>query len=156
MYAYCTRAVEGPTCPAPVQLGMAWTVTDSISPRPPVPPVWNLIRMLDAFARTPFENNRNYGAAPRQTLPGPGHSRRIGEENYRIDGALRLARADWNEDRYRRLMRLHSKTLGRVHKQWHSLAIPLTRAGRKHIIRPFPVRRRPRQSSIIPNPSWVL
>ena len=39
--------------------------------------------------------------------------------------------------------------------QWHSLVDPLTRARRKHIIRPFPVRR-PRQSSIIPNPSWVL
>src|SRR5258708_26393423 len=32
-----------------------------------------------------------------------------------IDGALRLARADWNEDRFRRLMRLRSTAVRRVH-----------------------------------------
>jgi hypothetical protein len=36
----------------------------------------------------------------------------------RIDGALRLARADWNEDRFRRLMRLRSKAVIRLQRRW--------------------------------------
>src|SRR5437016_9664349 len=39
----------------------------------------------------------------------------------RIDGALRLARADWNEDRFRRLMRLRSKVVKRVQRRWAML-----------------------------------
>ena len=35
----------------------------------------------------------------------------------RIDGALRLARADWNEDRFRRLMRLRSKVVRRLQRR---------------------------------------
>lgn len=36
----------------------------------------------------------------------------------RIGGALRLARADWNEDRFRRLMRLRSKAVTRLQRRW--------------------------------------
>src|SRR6185295_6713823 len=36
----------------------------------------------------------------------------------RVDGALRLARADWNEDRFRRLMRLRSKAVRRLQRRW--------------------------------------
>src|SRR6266478_3263558 len=36
----------------------------------------------------------------------------------RIDGALRLARADWNGDRFRRLMRLRSKVVRRLQRRW--------------------------------------
>ena len=35
-----------------------------------------------------------------------------------IDGALRLARADWNEDRFRRLMRLRSRAVRRLRRRW--------------------------------------
>ena len=36
----------------------------------------------------------------------------------RIDGALRLARADWNGDRFRRLMRFRSKAVRRLQRRW--------------------------------------
>jgi hypothetical protein len=53
-----------------------------------------------------------------------------------IDGALRLARADWNEDRFRRLMRLRSKVVRRVQRRWVKLeprpGIPLGSLRRRY------------------------
>src|ERR1043166_268551 len=36
----------------------------------------------------------------------------------RIDAGLRDARADWNEDRFRRLMRLRPKAVRRLRRRW--------------------------------------
>jgi hypothetical protein len=40
----------------------------------------------------------------------------------RIDGDLRFARAGWNEDRFRRLMRLRSKAVRRLQRRWVKVA----------------------------------
>ena len=39
----------------------------------------------------------------------------------RLDRELREARADWNQDRFRRLMRARSKAVLRVWRRWNSL-----------------------------------
>ena len=39
----------------------------------------------------------------------------------RLDRELREARADWNEDRFRRVMRARSKTVLRIRRRWNSL-----------------------------------
>jgi hypothetical protein len=39
----------------------------------------------------------------------------------RIDGELRNARADWNEDRFRRLMCLRSNAVTRLRRRWKRL-----------------------------------
>jgi len=36
----------------------------------------------------------------------------------RLDGLLRDARADWNQDRFRRLMRLRAKAVSRLRRRW--------------------------------------
>ena len=38
-----------------------------------------------------------------------------------LDHDLREARADWNQDRFRRVMRVRSKAVSRVRRRWHSL-----------------------------------
>jgi len=54
----------------------------------------------------------------------------------RIDGALRLARADWNADRFRRLMRLRSKAVRRLQRRWSEVEpkprIPLGNMRRRY------------------------
>ena len=39
----------------------------------------------------------------------------------RLDRELREARADWNQDRFRRVMRARSKAVSRVRRRWSSL-----------------------------------
>ena len=39
----------------------------------------------------------------------------------RLDRELREARADWNQDRFRRVMRARSKAVARVRRRWSSL-----------------------------------
>ncbi len=39
----------------------------------------------------------------------------------RIDGELKFARADWNEDRFRRLLRLRSRVVRRLQRRWEKL-----------------------------------
>ena len=39
----------------------------------------------------------------------------------RLDQELRDARADWNQDRFRRVMKARSKVVSRVRRRWHSL-----------------------------------
>ncbi len=39
----------------------------------------------------------------------------------RLDRELREARADWNQDRFRRVMRVRSKAVSRVRRRWSSL-----------------------------------
>lgn len=39
----------------------------------------------------------------------------------RLDRQLREARADWNEDRFRRVMRARSKAVSRVRRRWNHL-----------------------------------
>ena len=39
----------------------------------------------------------------------------------RLDRELRVARADWNQDRFRRVMRARFKAVSRVRRRWHSL-----------------------------------
>ena len=39
----------------------------------------------------------------------------------RLDGLLREARADWNQDRFRRLMRLRASTVTRLRRRWRQL-----------------------------------
>ena len=43
----------------------------------------------------------------------------------RLDRELREARADWNQDRFRRVMRARSKAVSRVRRGWKSLNPPL-------------------------------
>ena len=38
-----------------------------------------------------------------------------------IDGNVILARADWNEDRFRRLMRLRPRAVRRLQRRWAKL-----------------------------------
>jgi hypothetical protein len=42
----------------------------------------------------------------------------------RLDGMLREARADWNQDRFRRLMRLRTRTAARLRRRWAKLDRP--------------------------------
>ena len=39
----------------------------------------------------------------------------------RLDRELREARADWNQDRFRRVMRARCKAVSRVRRRWRSL-----------------------------------
>lgn len=39
----------------------------------------------------------------------------------RFDRELREARADWNQDRFRRLMRMRPRVVSRLHRRWESL-----------------------------------
>src|ERR1700730_6964305 len=39
----------------------------------------------------------------------------------RLDTQLREARADWNQDRFRRLMRLRLKAVARLRRRWQKL-----------------------------------
>ena len=39
----------------------------------------------------------------------------------RLDRELREARADWNQDRFRRLMRLRSRVIARLRRRWEIL-----------------------------------
>ena len=41
-----------------------------------------------------------------------------------LDGMLREARADWNQDRFRRLMRLRTRTAARLRRRWAKLDRP--------------------------------
>ena len=38
-----------------------------------------------------------------------------------LDRELKVARADWNQDRFRRVMRVRSKAVLRVRRRWNSL-----------------------------------
>ena len=38
-----------------------------------------------------------------------------------LDRALKEARADWNQDRFRRVMRVRAKAVSRVRRRWNSL-----------------------------------
>jgi hypothetical protein len=40
----------------------------------------------------------------------------------RLDRELREARADWNQDRFRRVMRARCKAVSRVRRRWNSLS----------------------------------
>lgn len=40
----------------------------------------------------------------------------------RLDNGLRDARADWNQDRFRRLMRLRPKVVARLSRRWDALS----------------------------------
>ena len=42
----------------------------------------------------------------------------------RLDEMLREARADWNQDRFRRLMRLRTRTAARLRRRWAKLDRP--------------------------------
>src|SRR6266852_6798066 len=54
----------------------------------------------------------------------------------RLDGLLREARADWNQDCFRRLMRLRTKTATRIRRRWARLdrppAVPLGALRRRY------------------------
>lgn len=39
----------------------------------------------------------------------------------RLDRELREARADWNQDRFRRVMKARSKAVSRIRRRWNSL-----------------------------------
>ena len=39
----------------------------------------------------------------------------------RLDGELRESRADWNQDRFRRLMRLRPRVVARLRRRWEIL-----------------------------------
>lgn len=39
----------------------------------------------------------------------------------RLDRALREARADWNQDRFRRVMKARSRAVSRVRRRWNSI-----------------------------------
>ena len=42
----------------------------------------------------------------------------------RLDQALREARADWNQDRFRRVMRARSKAVSRLRRRWSNVSPP--------------------------------
>jgi len=49
----------------------------------------------------------------------------------RLDRELREARADWNQDRFRRVMRARSKAVSRVRRRWNHLdPAPAIRLGK--------------------------
>ena len=54
----------------------------------------------------------------------------------RLDGELGDVRADWNQDRFRRLMQLRPKVVARLHRRWEILspqpAIPLGTLRRRY------------------------
>lgn len=54
----------------------------------------------------------------------------------RLDGELREARADWNQDRFRRLMRLRPLVVSRLRRRWEILSprpsIPLGTLRRRY------------------------
>lgn len=54
----------------------------------------------------------------------------------RLDRELREARADWNQDRFRRLMRLRPRVVTRLHRRWEILkplpSIPLGTLRRRY------------------------
>jgi hypothetical protein len=54
----------------------------------------------------------------------------------RLDRELREARADWNQDRFRRVMKARSKAVSRVRRRWNSLnpapAVALGRLRRRY------------------------
>jgi hypothetical protein len=54
----------------------------------------------------------------------------------RMDQALREARADWNQDRFRRVMKARSKAVSRVRRRWSNLdpapAVGLGRLRRRY------------------------
>ena len=54
----------------------------------------------------------------------------------RLDRELREARADWNQDRFRRVMRARSKAASRARRRWHNLdaapGIPLGKLRRRY------------------------
>ena len=54
----------------------------------------------------------------------------------RLDRELKEARADWNQDRFRRVMRARSKAVSRVRRRWNRLnpapAVKLGRLGRRY------------------------
>jgi hypothetical protein len=54
----------------------------------------------------------------------------------RLDLELREARADWNQDRFRRVMRSRSKAVSRVRRRWNRLkpapAVPLGKLRRRY------------------------
>ena len=43
----------------------------------------------------------------------------------RIESEMREARADWNQDRFRRLMRIRPKAVARLRRRWERLSPPL-------------------------------
>ena len=54
----------------------------------------------------------------------------------RLDGELREVRVDWNQDRFRRVMRLRPKVVARLHRRWEILnpqpSIPLGTLRRRY------------------------
>ena len=64
-------------------------------------------------------------SVPSPALPVLGIDRELAAQAMtslmRIDGQMRYARADWNEDRFRRLMRLRSKAVLRLQRRWARL-----------------------------------
>jgi len=49
----------------------------------------------------------------------------------KLDQELREARADWNQDRFRRVMRARSKAVARVRRRWNDLSpAPAIRLGK--------------------------
>jgi hypothetical protein len=54
----------------------------------------------------------------------------------RVDAELQEARADWNEDRFRRLMRLRPRAVRRLRRRWETLnpkpLIPLGNLRRRY------------------------
>lgn len=54
----------------------------------------------------------------------------------RLDGEMREARADWNQDRFRRLMRLRPRVVARLRRRWEILSplppIPLGTLRRRY------------------------
>lgn len=54
----------------------------------------------------------------------------------RIDSEIREARADWNQDRFRRLMRLRLRAVSRLRRRWASLN-PMPRIPLGHLRRRY-------------------
>ena len=54
----------------------------------------------------------------------------------RLDRELREARADWNQDRFRRVMRARSNAVSRVRRRWNRLnpapVVPLGKLRRRY------------------------
>jgi len=54
----------------------------------------------------------------------------------RLDHELREARANWNQDRFRRVMRARCKAVSRVRRRWHRLnpapSVPLGELRRRY------------------------
>jgi hypothetical protein len=67
----------------------------------------------------PFKHRRHVVLSPDQELAAQAVTLLM-----ELDRELKYARADWNQDRFRRLMRLRPKAVARLRRRWGKMSPP--------------------------------